>query len=187
MTRSKTPGNGATYCIVSAALVAMSSASFADNLPFRVAFEDVPGVDEITSGNTGGGIRILKQQLDSDDTEKGLILATLCGAYIMEMSLEEATQICTDAVDQYPGETAFNNRGVLRVFMGDFKGAHEDFDRARPARMDEYLEDLMTRDVGLIADGNHSLLEALQAKHSPGDVTTSVAVNSGIKIEDMHK
>jgi len=187
MIRPNTPDNGATYSIVAAALLAISAASYADNLPFRVAFENVPGVAEITSGNPSDGIRILKQQLENDDAEKGLVLATLCGAYIIELSLVEATQVCTDAVEKFPGETAFNNRGVLRVFTGDFEGAHEDFDRARPTRMDEYLEYLMTRDVGLIANGNHGLLEALQAKHSPDDVAASVAVNSGIKIEDMRK
>lgn len=187
MTCSKTQENGAIYCVVLAALIAMNSASFAENFPFRVAFENVPGVEEITAGNVSDGIKILKQKIEEDGAEKGLALATLCGAYIIELSLEEATQVCTDAVDKFPGETAFNNRGVLRVFTGDFEGALEDFDRARPAHMDEYLEYLMTKDVGLIATGNHDLLEALESKRSPDDVTTSVAVNSGLKIEDMHK
>ena len=187
MTHSKTPDNSAAYSIVFTALMVASAASYADNLPFRVAFENVPGVEEITSGNASDGIRILKQQIENDDAEKGPVLATLCGAYIIELSLVEAAQVCTDAVEKFPGETAFNNRGVLRVFTGDFQGALEDFDRARPAHMDDYLEYLMTRDVGLIANGNHDLLEALQAKYSPEDVTASVAVNSSFKIEDMRK
>lgn len=187
MILSKIPVNVTVYSTVSAALLAMSAASQAETLPFRVAFENVPGVEEITSGNASDGIRILKQQIENGDADNGPVLATLCGAYILELSLVEAAQVCTDAVEKFPGETAFNNRGVLRVFTGDLEGAHEDFDRARPAHMDEYFEYLMTRDVGLIANGNHGLLEALQAKHSPDDVTASVAVNSGIKIEDMRK
>lgn len=163
------------------------SASYADNFHFRVAFEDVPGVAEITSGNVSDGIEILNQELENDDANKGHVLATLCGAYIIDTLLEEAAQVCTDAVNKSPGETAFNNRVVLRAFTGDFQGAREDFNRARPRRMDEYLEYLKTKDVGLIATSNYGLLVELQAKHSPDDVSASVAVNSSIKIEDMRK
>ena len=169
------------YSIILFALAGNAHAS--DYFPFRVAFEDVPGVAEITSGQVSAGIEILKRELESDDANKGYVLATLCGAYILESSLEEATQVCTDAVDTFPGETAFNNRGVLRAFSGDFEGAKEDFDRARPRHMAEYIEYLKTKDVGLIADGNHGLLEDLKARHSSVDVQSSAAMSSGSEIE----
>lgn len=183
MTTLKTQRIAAFHAILFAALMAASPASAADYFPFRVAFENVPGVAEITSGNVSAGIEILQQELDNDDANKGYVLASLCGAYIIDSSLEEALQVCTDAVDKFPGETAFNNRGVLRAFTGDFEGAKEDFDRARPERMDEYIEYLKTKVVGLIADGNHGLLEELAAKHSPIDVQASVAMASGADIE----
>ena len=173
--------NATIYSIILFALAGNANAS--DYFPFRVAFEDVPGVAEITSGQVSEGIEILKQELDNDDANKGYVLATLCGAYILESSLEEATQVCTDAVDTFPGETAFNNRGVLRAFSGDFEGAKEDFDRARPRHMAEYIEYLKTKDVGLIADGNHDLLEDLAARHSSVDVQSSVAMSSGSDVE----
>ena len=187
MTTLNSQRNAAIYSVIFAAVMALSSASYADYFPFRVAFENVPGVAEITSGNVSEGIEILKQELDNDAANKGYVLATLCGAYIIDSSLEEAAQVCTDAVETFPGETAFNNRGVLRAFTGDFEGAREDFDRARPERMSEYLEYLKTKDVGLIATGNHGLLEELQAKHSALDVQASVAMSSSADIESFRE
>lgn len=169
--------------IVAAASLAASPASRADVFPFRVAFENVPGVEEITSGKVREGIEILQQALEAGDADKGYVLATLCGAYIIDSSLEEAARVCTDAVEMSPGETAYNNRGVLRAFSGDFEGAREDFDRARPARMDEYLEYLKTRDVGLIAQGNSGLLDDLVAKHASPDVRSSVAMAAGPAVD----
>jgi len=187
MTTLNSQGIAAFCSFLFAAFMMASPASYADYFPFRVAFENVPGVVEITSGNVSDGIEILKQELDNDEANQGHVLATLCGAYIIDSSLEEASQVCTDAVDKFPGETAYNNRGVLRAFTGDFKGAREDFDRARPERMDEYLEYLKTKDVGLIATGNHGLLEELQAKHSPLDVQASVAMSSSADIESFRE
>ena len=175
--------NATIYSIILLALAVAGNANASDYFPFRVAFEDVPGVAEITSGQVSEGIEILKQELDNDDANKGYVLATLCGAYILESSLEEATRVCTDAVETFPGETAFNNRGVLRAFSGDFEGAKEDFDRARPQHMAEYIEYLKTKDVGLIANGNHDLLEDLAALHSSVDVQSSVAMSAGSELE----
>ena len=185
MTTLKSQRNAAFYSILFVALMALSSSSYADYFPFRVAFENVPGVAEITSGNVSQGIEILRQELENENADAGHVLATLCGAYIIDSSLEEAAQVCTDAVDKFPGETAFNNRGVLRALTGDFEGARRDFDRARPERMDDYLEYLKTKDVGLIATGNYGLLQELSAKHSPVDVQASVAMATGSDIENF--
>lgn len=157
----------------------------AETYPFRVAFENVPGAAELDAGDIDTGIEILEQQLDSDDADAGFVLATLCGAYVIAGTLHKAERVCQQAVAQYPGETAYNNRGVLRAFNGDFRGAEADFDRARPERMAEYMEYLKTRDVGLIADGNSGLLEKLVANHSSNEVKTSVAANTGIDVEPI--
>lgn len=186
MTKLNSLAIATCHAVLSLALIAASPASRADEFPFRVAFENVPGVEEITSGDVTEGIAILERALENGDADKGYVLATLCGAYIIHSSLEEASLVCTDAVEMSPGETAYNNRGVLRAFSGDFEGAREDFDRARPQRMDEYLEYLKTRDVGLIAHGNSGLLEDLVAKHSPLDAQSSVAMSSGSEIERLY-
>jgi len=165
------------------ALIATPITSRADVFPFRVGFENVPGVEEVTAGNVREGIEILKQELDSGDSDRGYVLATLCGAYIIDSSLAEASQVCAEAVENYPGETAYNNRGVLRAFYGDFDGAREDFDRARPERIDEYLEGLKSRDIGLVAHGNSGLLDDLVAKRSSVDDQSSIAMTEGSQIE----
>ena len=163
------------------AILAVANPSLADSFPFRVAFEDVPGTEEIESGDILPGIEILENQREQVAAEsKGHLLATLCGAYIMTLDLDKAASTCDEAVQDLPGETAYNNRGVLRAFTGNFTGATEDFNRARPHRMDEYIEYLKTKDVGLIADGNHSLLQELSARHTPADVNTSVAMSTAV-------
>ena len=176
------------HVMVVMAVLTLSSTSYADYFPFRVAFEDVPGVAEMSAGNIDEGIELLEQQLDgATASNKGDILATLCGAYIIGSSLDKAAKVCDDAVDQNPSETSYNNRGVLRAFSGDFDGARRDFDRARPVQMEEYLEYLKTKDVGLIADGNHELLQHLASSYSPADVTMSVAANRGAEIENIQR
>lgn len=160
-------------------VIAFANPGLADDFPFRVAFENVPGIEQIESGNIEAGIDILEQETGQGAAESmGDILATLCGVYVMTLSLDEAASTCDEAVNEWPGETAFNNRGVYRAFTGDFAGARDDFNRARPSRMDEYLEELRTKDVGLIADGNHGLLEELSARHTPDEVNTSVALST---------
>ena len=165
-----------------AALLAVNVA-VADGFPFRVALGDLPGVDEVTSGNIDEGIRILEHELENGVARKDYVLATLCGAYILQSSLKKAERACTDAVEISPGEIALNNRGVLRTFTGDFKGAKEDFDKVRPENLDEYWEHLRITDAGLIAHENGNLLNALATRHSPLDVESSVANTSGAEIE----
>ena len=183
MTNSKTQRIATSFSVLISAMMLASPASHAESFPFRVAFEDVPGVTEITSGNVSEGIEILKQEQNNDGANKGHILATLCGAFIIDSSLAEAAEVCDEAVENYPGETAYNNRGVLRAFAGDFTGARQDFDRARPEEMNEYLEYLSTRDVGLIADDNHGLLQKLVSRHSPIDVQRSAVMTTGAQVE----
>ena len=174
------------YLMTVVVLMTFSSTSYADYFPFRVAFENIPGVEALSSGRVDEGIEILEQQLDGAMAiNRGYILATLCGAYIIDSSLNKAASVCDVAVDENPGETSYNNRGVLRAFTGDFEGAREDFDRARPVQMSDYLDYLKTKDVGLIADGNHELLQNLAAQHSSTDVASSVAANNGAKVQNI--
>lgn len=175
----------AITAVAAIVIALMTGPAHAETYPFRVAFQDVPGAAELESGDVDLGIEILEGQIEQAGADIAAVLATLCGAYVIDGSLSKAERICNRAVDQYPGETAYNNRGVLRVFNGDFRGAEADFQRARPAQMAEYLEHLKTRDSRLIADGNFGLLEELAAKHSSDDVKTSVAANAGADVDPI--
>ena len=175
-----------TTSLVIVAALTIGNPSLADVFPFRVAFENVSGVEEIEAGNIPAGIKVLEDQLDQiEPGSSGDILATLCAAYIVNVSLDKAERACNKAVETNPTETAYNNRGVYRAFTGDLSGAHEDFERARPRQLDAYLEELKTKDVGLIAVDNFALIEELAAKHTPAEINTSVAMSTAA-IEDLN-
>ncbi|HNP34252.1 MAG TPA: hypothetical protein PKK10_00250 [Woeseiaceae bacterium] len=165
--------------------VLASPAGYAETFQFRVGFDALPGVVELTSGEVNKGIEILQRELQKRDASQGDVLATLCGAYIVSAELYKARSVCAEAVEKFPGETAFNNRGVWRALSGDFDGAKADFDRARPARMDEYLEYLESHDVGLVADGNFNLVGALAAKQIAADAQMPNARRIGADIERL--
>ncbi len=170
---------------ISAALL-LGQAVHAEVFPFRVAFENVPGIEEIEAGNITAGIKVLEDQLNQVDRENsGDILATLCAAYIVNVSLDKAKLACNKAVEVDPSKTAYNNRGVFRAFTGDLFGAREDLDRARPRQLDAYLDELKTKDVGLIAVDNFQLIDELSAKHTPAEINASVALST-IAIEDLN-
>ena len=166
-------------------LLMISGVGYADNFPFRVAFDAVPGVDEIESGDLVSAIEILEAQTnDRRAPMQGSVLATLCGVYIMNASLRKAAEACDEAIAVAPSKLAYNNRGVLRVHSGDLEGARADFDRARPTFIDDYLEYLKTKDIGLIADGNSDLLDELHARRTQAKVNASFTVGSA-SIEDV--
>ncbi|MEE8426735.1 MAG: hypothetical protein V3S15_05580 [Woeseiaceae bacterium] len=174
-----------TSTLITAVALMLCSPSFADVFPFRVAFENVPGIEEIEAGNIQAGINVLKDQLEQiEPGSSGDILATLCAAYIVNSSLDEAERACNKAVATDPTETAYNNRGVYRAFTGDLSGAHEDFERARPPQLDAYMEELKTKDVGLMAVDNFRLIEELSEKHTPAEINASVAMSTAA-IEDL--
>ena len=169
-----------------AAALMLGNPSFADVFHFRVAFENVPGVEEIEAGNIQAGIMVLEDLLDQiEPGSSGDILATLCAAYIVNVSLDKAERACDKAVETNPTETAYNNRGVIRAFNGDFSGASEDFKRAGPRQLEEYLNELRTTDVRLIAVDNLQLISEMSAKHTPAEVNTSVAWSTAA-IEDLN-
>lgn len=174
----------ATAVLTAALSAPISQEAHADYFPFRVAFEDVPGVEQLTSGKIDDGIEILERAAESASGEElAHAVATLCGAYTMNQDFDKAWQTCDRAVKEFPGETSYNNRGVLRAFSGDFEGASQDFDRARPIDMEEYLAWLQTKDVGLVADNNRELLNQLKAKHTPEEVIGSTATARTAKVE----
>ncbi len=165
------------------AFVAASVASAGEVYSFRVAFENVRGVEHLVSGNVAEGIRLIESDLQAGDTNEADAMATLCGAYVLNGDVDKAGKTCAAAVERFPGDTAYNNRGVLRAFIGDMEGAREDFDRARPASIDEYMAELATRDVGLVASGNHEMLLDLTVRNSRHVIQSSI--DKGADIETL--
>ena len=175
-----------TSTLIIAAALMLGNPSFADVFPFRVAFENVPGIEEIEAGNIEAGIKVLEDQVEQiEPASSGDILATLCAAYIVNVSLDKAERACNKAVETDPTETAYNNRGVYRAFTGDLSGAREDFERARPRQLDAYMEELRTKVVGLMAVDNFYLIEELSAKHTAAEINASVAMSTAA-IEDLN-
>ena len=157
----------------------------AERIHFRVAFEHVPGLEEIEAGNLDAGIRILEEQLDSDAPDNdGDVLATLCAAHIVNGTLSEAERVCDKAIKVKPGNTAYNNRGVLRAHTGYLAGAREDFARVRPQELDVYLEQLWTTDVPLLANSNFELVDKMLNESAAPRIRRSFAA-SGSKIEEI--
>ncbi len=153
--------------------------SLAEEFPFRVSFENVPGVEKIEAGFIPAGIKELEDLLSqTDEGQSGDILATLCAAYIVNASLDEAQYACNKAVRIDPTETAHNNRGVYRAFTGDISGAREDFERARPQHMEVYLEELRTKDARLVAADNFHLVDKLSARYTSADINPSFSVST---------
>ena len=175
-----------TRTLIVAATLMLGNPSFAEVFPFRVAFENVPGVEKIDASNVEAGIKVLEDQLEQiEAASSGDILATLCAAYIVNVSLHKAERACNKAVETNPSETAYNNRGVYRAFTGDLIGAREDFERVRPRDIEAYLDELKRKDVGLMSIDNFYLIEELSAKHTPAEVNASVAMTTATK-EDLN-
>ena len=164
----------------------LGSPSFAEVVNFRVAFDRLPGSEEIEAGNIQAGIKVLEDQLAQIELESsGDILATLCGAYIVSNSLDKAERACNKAVEIDPTETAYNNRGVFRAFTGDYFGAREDFDRVRPRQLEAYLDELRITDVPLVADDNFYLADKLLSKRTSVKLGRSFT-SSAATIEDLN-
>ena len=163
--------------ILLTAIVGTSPVS-AERLQFHVAFEDVPGAEQLVAGDVQQAIKILEAASTREDVHKGYVLATLCGAYLMDQALDKAATLCEQTADDFPSESSYNNRGVFRAATGNMAGALDDFHRAQPLRREEYIESLKTKDVGLIAMSNTSLVEDYQARQSQGEAPLLAEVES---------
>ena len=160
----------ASTLIVAAALL-LGNPGFADSPQFRVAFERVPGTEQIEAGQLRAGIKVLEDQLAQIAVEdSGDLLATLCGAYIVNRSLDKAEPVCDKAIEIDPTKTAYNNRGVLRALTADMSGARDDFNRVRPPQLDVYLDELRTTDVPLVAEDNFYVADKLLSKRTLEEV-----------------
>ncbi len=172
--------------LVIAAALMIGNQSFADESRYRVILENVPGADEIEAGNILAGIKILEDQLNQvEPGNSGDIWSTLCAAYIINVSLNQAERTCNKAVEIDPTRHALNNRGVFRVYTGDLIRAREDFERVRPLDVEAYLDKLKTTNVRLLAAGNFDLVNQLLSKDTPAEVKASHVVSTAA-IEDLN-
>ena len=176
---------GAPVPLVVAALL-LGNPGFAETSHLRVAFESVPGIEEIEAGNLQAGIEVLEDQLAQVELENsGDMLVTLCGAYIVNGSLDKAKRACDKAVEISPTKAAYNNRGVYRAHVGDLYGAREDFERVRSRELEAYIEELRIRNVPLMAADNFDFVEELLFKRNSAKINASVALTPAA-IEDLN-
>ena len=185
MNRRKARHIGIAPTLMVSAVLLFGNPSFAETRTFRVAFEWMPGTEQIEAGNLQAGIKELEHQLARTNLESsGDLLATLCAAYIVDSSLDKAMRVCDKAVEINPTWTAYNNRGVFRAHMGNLSGAREDFERVRPRQLEVYLEELWVKDVPLIATGNFDLVNELLTERSAAEIEHSFALSTA-EIENL--
>jgi tetratricopeptide (TPR) repeat protein len=169
------------------ATFALPSMGNAETFDFKVVYADVPGINEILAGNADAAIEILEAR--AKDPNRYYMpdeLATLCALYIMKGELVAARKTCDSAVETDRSHTAYNNRGVLRVHLGDSAGAIEDFARVRvlPDNRQHYIDELKQRDARLIATGNYAVAKKLSAKRAQPWQSLAKSVR-GASVEEL--
>lgn len=147
-----------TLCV---AVFLLPLGASADRLGFVVALDNLPGVDELESGDIDAGLAKLEAQLANTNSERWHeVIATLCGAYVLASQYDKAVATCDRAVLEAPHNASYNNRGVLRVHLGQLDSALSDFEIARPDSLDSYIAVIRATDPALIAfDNTQSLLD----------------------------
>jgi tetratricopeptide (TPR) repeat protein len=162
--------------------LALSTVSFAETYQFQVIlFDEGPGSDEYRAGQLDAAIEILEsRQKIADDQYVGKELATLCGYYVLKRNFDAARKPCSAAIEIDPSGFAYNNRAVLRVYLGDTVGALEDFDRVRvlPDDQPRYIEQLKMDDNRLIASRNFALATEIVERRRTNKPTMNGVVNS---------
>ncbi len=162
--------------------------SNAQTYDFKVVYAEVHGIDEIVAGNHDKAIEILEVRTrDTNSNRLADELATLCALYIVKGKLAVAQTTCNSAVETGRSHTAYNNRGVMRVHLGDPAGAIEDFERARvlPQHQKRYMEELMMRDARLIATSNYAVAKKMTAKRQQPWQALANSIR-GASVEDLN-
>jgi len=160
----------------------LGTAASADSVRFHVAFEDVPGSDQLEAGNVEDGIAILEAAYAEGRVDEGDALATLCGAHLLRRALVKARSYCSKAAKRYPSQTSLNNYGIYLAVVGDFEGAIENFRKVQPLTGAEYLEYLRTKDIGLIALQNEAVVRDYKRGRA---ITDGESVKLSALIEEL--
>ena len=168
--------------------LALSTVCLAGNYEFHLSFSDnVPGMDKYRAGDLDAAIEILESRVKvADNQYLGKELANLCGFYIVKRNFAAARETCSSAVEVGPSSSAYNNRAILRVLLGDTVGALEDFDRVRviPENQPRYIEQLKRDDGRLVASRNFVLATELIERGNTNK-RTMAGDNIGANIEDI--
>ena len=116
-----------------AAILLFATIGYAESWELRPAAVVVPGSAEIEAGQIDDAIRILTPELDTaTGIARQATLANLCVAYAMKQEYAMAIRYCDRAAVQGEASaTTLNNRGVVRAVTGDYRGAIQDFQKAR--------------------------------------------------------
>ena len=128
------------FRFLATALFALTLTCDAEEPKLQVTMPDIPGADVVEQGQFESGIARLKQRLGAESrAEAGARQIALCGAYVLSGNLNQAIGHCERAAAQpYLAPLAYNNRGVLRVWQGDYEGAREDFERSQSGGYQSY-------------------------------------------------
>ena len=174
------------YLILLATL-ALPTISNAESYNFKVIFAEVPASEAIRAGDADAAIEILESRaMDADTQYVADERGTLCALYVVKRMLAPARKMCQIAVETEQTDMAYNNRGVLRVHLGDATGALEDFERARdfPENQQHYVEDLKGADARLIAGSNYAV--AIRFSVRRAQIGQSLAgLVRGARVEDL--
>lgn len=155
----------------------LPTAGLADAFEIRVAFANVPGTDQLESGDIAGGIRILEErQVDRLAPKYIDEMATLCAAYVVNNEFDEAEAPCNFSVRKFRTMISYVNRGALRANLGDFEAARQDFDYARSIEEPRYLSEDQADYVRQLADHNFSLVNELIARRDQPEIEGGLAL-----------
>ena len=178
-----------TFYLLLITTITLPAMSNAESYNFNVTFADIPGFEEIRTGNYGAAIDILEKR--ANDASNQFVhneLATLCALYIVKGNLVAARRTCQDAVETDQSVASYNNRGVFRAQVGDAAGAALDFERARvpPDDQQRYIEELMKRDARMIASSNYAEVLRLAARRvQPESMQALTSSVRGASVEDL--
>ena len=178
-----------TFYLLLTTTITLPAMSNAESYNFKVSFSDVPGFEEIHTGNYGAAIDILEKR--ADDANNQYVhneLATLCALYVVKGNLVAARRTCHEAVETDQSDASYNNRGVFRAQVGDAAGAALDFERARvlPDDQQRYIEELTKRDARMIASGNYAEALRLAARQvQPESMQALASSVPGASVEDL--
>ena len=162
--------------------------SNAETYDFKVVYVEVPGINEILAGDHDAAIKILESRA-KDSSNYYLVdeMSTLCGLYVLKGRFAIARETCNIAVETDRSHTAYNNRGVLRVHLGDTAGAMEDFGHAKvsPENHQRYIKEIMMGDARLIATSNYAVAVKFAARYRPDPAQSLVNSIRGANVEDL--
>lgn len=169
-----------------AMLLTMCANSYAQEVQFRVGFEDVHGSRQLEEGKIEEGIQILQKELAKEHVDRGRIVSTLCGAYLLDKTLVRARPFCEEAANAYPNSSTLNNYGVYLAISGDLEGAMKSFKRAQSLQRGQYVEFLnefhRANDIGSMVLQNVAVLRDYQSgeKREQSETVTLTARNEDL-------